>query len=74
MWGGLGMILLRKDERKCDLEVNQSQKKLYNIAYRKSAHYLKDKAPIVYHVFGFFKKVKIYTTIRINKYLLKSSK
>lgn len=43
MWGGLGHIVLLKEERTKHLDVNQSQERLFNITKRYSKHYWKNK-------------------------------
>ncbi|HRG38969.1 MAG TPA: class I SAM-dependent methyltransferase [Bacteroidia bacterium] len=48
MWGGFGHIVLLNEERKEKLEIQESQKKLYDLAYLHSRHFLSDK-------FGFIK-------------------
>jgi len=43
MWGGIAHIILLAEERLTQLKVYQSQEKLYNIAYKRSIHFMKDK-------------------------------
>jgi hypothetical protein len=50
MWGGFGHIVLLNEERKGKVEITESQKKLYDIAYLHSRHFLSDK-------FGFLKPI-----------------
>ncbi|OIQ21917.1 MAG: hypothetical protein BM549_08255 [Lacinutrix sp. MedPE-SW] len=51
MWGGLAHIILLPEERIDELIINESQKKLFNIAYNRSIHFIKD-------TFGFLKPIK----------------
>lgn len=54
MWGGFGHIVMLKEERKGELQLLESQKKLYDIAYLHSRHFLSEK-------FGFLKPfVKLF--------------
>jgi len=41
LWGGFAHIVLLKDFRNGELQVNQSQRKLYNLAFLHSKHFLK---------------------------------
>jgi hypothetical protein len=50
MWGGFGHIVLLNEERQNNLEIQESQKKLYDLAYLHSRHFLSEK-------FGFLKPV-----------------
>lgn len=50
MWGGFGHIVLLNEERKGKLQLLESQKKLYDISYLHSKHFLSDK-------FGFLKPI-----------------
>ncbi|MEO6901991.1 MAG: class I SAM-dependent methyltransferase [Bacteroidia bacterium] len=50
MWGGFGHIVLLNEQRKGELQIHQSQKKLYDIAYLHSKHFISDK-------FGFLKPI-----------------
>lgn len=43
MWGGFAHIVLLNEERKDTLEIYESQKKLYEIAYLHSKHFIKNK-------------------------------
>lgn len=67
MWGGLGLIVVQHEQREHDIIVHQCQEKLYNIAYKRSAHFLEDKFPMLNGIIRFSKKVLKFTAIRINR-------
>lgn len=56
MWGGLAHILLCNAQREGTLMIHQSQKKLFDIAYIHSKHWMRNKLSIFKPIVKFFKK------------------
>lgn len=43
MWGGLGLVLLKKEKRKKAIKINECQKKIFKTVYWKSVHPIRDR-------------------------------
>ena len=56
MWGGFAHVVLLKEEREGELQVYQSQKKLYDIAYLHSKYFIKDKLHFLKPIVRLLKK------------------
>lgn len=56
MWGGFAHIVLLKEQRENELQVYQSQKKLYDIAYIHSKYFIKDKLHFLKPIVKLLKK------------------
>lgn len=56
MWGGFAHIVLLNEQRQGNLQIYESQKKLYDIAYLHSKHFLSDKLGFLKPIVKLFKK------------------
>ena len=56
MWGGIAHIILLDEERMTELEIHESQKKLYNIAYKHSIHFIKNSLSFLKPLVRLFRK------------------
>lgn len=56
MWGGLALIIMLAEKRSAQIQVHQSQLKLYNIAYKHSIHFIKNSLSFLKPVVRLFRK------------------
>ena len=56
MWGGIAHIILLAEERNTQLQIHESQKKLYNITYKRSVHFMKDTFSFLKPLVSLFRK------------------
>lgn len=56
MWGGLAHIILLPEPRQTSFQIYESQERLYNIAYKRSIHFIKDRLSFLKPLIRLFRK------------------